>query len=373
MMKERRLESKTCSTPFIALADMAFPISLPLPRRFWLAGFLWMMLAASSLTAVGQYRQIEVEVFVDRRAPVETTQRWAEMLNAANANRVVVKVGNLNQPTVEQVSLNNAEWIKVKGLVERNRLFLPGESFSINETLKVRQYIQRLRDDGVEVGLAEKQAFGLTGPQLVELHTLLSLPINFKTKDLPVGQALQGVSQMLNADFKMDTTAKRALAGDHTILEELEGFSLGTAIAIMVRPLGLVFQPERLQGQPMKLMLVDSREAKEHWPIGWPIEEVPVKAEPKLFERLDLEIRGFPLKTTLDAIEKRTQVPFIYDQNSIARAGIDIEETKVTLVQQKATYISAINKVLGQTKPRLKQEIRKDESGKSFLWIAPIQ
>jgi hypothetical protein len=325
------------------------------------------------LTSFGQYRQIEVEVVVDRRAPVETSQQWAEMLNTAQANRVIVKVGNLGQPSVDQTRLNQTEWIKVRGFVDRNRLLLPGESFALNDGVKIRQYIQRLRDDGVAVGLAEKHAFGLTGPQLVELHNLLSEPIRFQTKDLPVGQALEKISQILNTVFEVDTTADLALAGDSTILEELEGFSLGTAIAIIVRPLGLVFQPERLQGQPLKLLLVDSRETKEHWPIGWPIEEVPVNAEPRLFERLDLEIRGFPLKTTLDAIEKRTRVPFVYDQNSLARSGIELMETKVTLVQQKTTYISAINKLLGQTKPRLKSELRKDEAGKTFLWIAPIQ
>ncbi len=90
---------------------------------------------------------------------------------------------------------------------------------------------------------------------------------------------------------------------------------------------------------------------------------------PRLFERLQLEIRGFPLKDALGAIEKRTGVPFFYDYNTFARAGVELKATKVTLVQDKASFMVAIDKLLRQSKPKLIDELRVDENGKPFLWI----
>jgi hypothetical protein len=121
------------------------------------------------------------------------------------------------------------------------------------------------------------------------------------------------------------------------------------------------------------LAIVNSQKSQEHWPIGWPPEALPVKIAPKLFERLDLEIRGFPLQATLDAIEKRTEVNFVYDHNGIVRAGIETSEVNVSLVQNKVTYMTAIGKLLRQTKPGMIQELRVDEAGKPFLWISTMR
>ena len=154
-----------------------------------------------------------------------------------------------------------------------------------------------------------------------------------------------------------------------TVAEELNGVSAGTALAVVLRPLGLVWQPRRLPGKPLELMIVDSQESLENWPIGWPLERPPVQIEPRLFERLQLEIRGYPLGDALDAIEKRTGVSFFYDHNSLARAGVELKKTKVTLIQDKASFMVAIDKLLRQCKPQLIDELRVDENGKPFLWI----
>lgn len=330
-------------------------------------------LIASTSTAFSQSRMIELEVYVEDRAPLGTAQNWMEALNHCGADRISVKTGSLTAPVAEETELGKSSMILVKGTIDRNRLRLPGGSFGISDKAGIAALLKRIREDGTAVALADKMAFGLTAPQLVELNTQLSAPINFSTKGANVRDSLTQISQRTGHKFQLDEAASKALAGNDTILEELRGISAGTAIAIIVRPLGLVLQPERKQGEPAKLAIIDAQSSKEHWPIGWPPEQLPVRAAPKLFERLDLEIRGFKLQSTLDAIQKRTEVPFIYDQNSLARTGIELGEVKVTLVQNKVTYMSAIGKLLRQTKPGLIQELRVDEAGKPFLWISTMR
>jgi hypothetical protein len=316
-----------------------------------------------------QQRIIELQVHADARARVGTQQRWMEMLSTVGADRVVLKTGFVAEPEIEETKLSATALVTISGSISGEKLFLPGGSFSIRDKAGIRELIQRIRDDGARVALAEKKAFGLTSDQLVELHQLMRKPLNFNTQSMSAAEFVQDISKLIGREFALDATARTALAGSATVAEELSGVSSGTALAVVLRPFGLVWQPRRLQGKPLELMIVDSGNSSENWPIGWPIENPPVQVEPRLFERLQLEIRGYPLSDALNAIEKRSGVPFFYDQNSLARAGVELAETKVTLVQDKASFMVAIDKLLRQSKPKLIDELRVDENGKAFLWI----
>lgn len=321
----------------------------------------------SSLHA--QQRIIELQIKADSRAAVGTQQRWMEVLQDVGANRVVVKTGTSSTPEIEEVQLSSSTLITITGSINRNKLILPGGSFSIRDKAAIRELIQRLRDDGVKVALAEKKAFGLTSEQLVEQHRELSKPLDFETQGESAEQVVSKISRLIGKPLSIDTAAAAALRKGGQVAEELKGVAAGSALAVVLRPLGLVLEPGRQQGREIELKIVDYRESQENWPIGWPIQTTPVSAEPRLFERLQLEIRGFPLADAMSAIEKRTGVPFFYDHNSFARHGVDISQTKVTLVQDKASFMVAIDKLLRQSKPKLKYELRQDENGKSFLWI----
>ncbi len=318
-------------------------------------------------------RSIEIEIFIDAREVVRSGQQWAETLQKSGADRVNIRTGKIDRPEVDIVQLSSGELIAIKAAVARNRLYLPGGNFGMTEISGIKRLIQSIRDDGVETGLAEKQAFGLTAAQLVALHDLLAQPVRFSTKGIPLQKMLDQLEAQLGHSFQLDQTAIREVDQTSAFQSELRGMSSGTALAVVLRPQQLVMQPHREQGRDVELRIVPSRNADEFWPVGWPSEMTPVKTEPKLFQRLDLQIQGYPLKTTLDAIEKRMGVQMVFDWYAIEQAGIDLEKTKVSFEKDNATYISAINQLLGQARPRLKQELRLDESGRPFLWVTTLR
>lgn len=318
---------------------------------------------------IAQQRIVELQIRADARARVGTQQRWMEMLSTVGADRVATKTGSISEPEIEETKLSSTSLVTITGMISGEKLYLPGGSFSIRDKARIRELIQRIRDDGARVALAEKKAFGLTSEQLVELHQAMRKPLNFDTRSANSAEVVQKISRLIGRRLELDATARTALAGSESVSEELNGVSSGTALAVVLRPLGLVWQPRRLQGKPLELTIVDSGSSSENWPIGWPIENPPVQVEPRLFERLQLEIRGYPLSDALNAIEKRSGVPFFYDHNSLARNGVELAETKVTLIQEKASFMVAIDKLLRQSKPKLIDELRVDENGKTFLWI----
>ena len=154
------------------------------------------------------------------------------------------------------------------------------------------------------------------------------------------------------------------------ITEELQGVTGGTALAAILRPLGLVMVPRREQGGDTKLHVVDSTATEEHWPIGWPTESPLKTYEPKLFDRQNIAIQNYQLDQALSAIQRRVAIPFLFDQNSLARAGIELSATDVTLVRENLAYMVAIQKLLSQSRPRMRAEMRLDEAGKPFLWFS---
>jgi len=122
----------------------------------------------------------------------------------------------------------------------------------------------------------------------------------------------------------------------------------GTALAVLVKPLGLVLQPDREQGQQVQVHIKRPEAGKKSWPVGRELESAPVLVEPRMFQKL----------------------PFIYDDQVIAAEGIEVSKTLVSISNKNGNLMVMINKLLRETKPkRLSGKLRVDDAGKAFLWV----
>ena len=324
--------------------------------------------------AFGQSRYVELEV-VSSGGELGSQQEVMQMLSGVGADRVSVRTArNVVRPSVEESNAGELKTVRVVGVLDGSKIrFAGGKTFTLRDANGIRSFIQELRADGSTVTMAEKKAFGLTSEQLVAVYEDLSAEVTTATKGQPSNQVVERLVQGLQEEVTFSRAASAAL--DTTaVLEEYQGLSTGTALSGILRPLGLVLSPRREQGQDLQFFIATAEEVEEHWPVGWPIEEPPVEVAPELFEKLDdVSINNFALKDALDAIQGRVGVPFLYDQNSMARSSIDINQLQVTLVRKKMMYYTVVRKLVSQNKPSLSLEIRKDENDKPFLWIAPSQ
>ena len=84
--------------------------------------------------------------------------------------------------------------------------------------------------------------------------------------------------------------AGNVVRSEEPVLDELQGFSYGTALAVVLRPLGCVIVPEKKLGSETKLVVRDASEVEKPWPIGWEIRVSPVKVAPDYFKTLNTEI-----------------------------------------------------------------------------------
>ena len=321
-----------------------------------------------SSAQVGMRNRIEFEIMADAQGGIDDNQRWLEALSDVGADNVRIVQGS-SRIGVEKIAGSGGTTYKITGLLDNNRLLLPKGRFGIRDTAKIKEYIESLRADGAEVALADKMAFGLTAQQLVDLHTDLSRPLTETSVDKTPQQILQLVQRSVSTPFVIDPAAANALRDDYTLVDELNGLSHGTALAASLRPLGLVLAPVREQGKTTEIRIVPSLSAPEFWPVGWPLEQRLDLAVPKLFEKIPVNIQNFSLAKTLPAIQKMMKMPFLYDYNSIALGGVDMEKVRVNVQSERMSFQIILSKIFSQSRG-LRYEVRADEAGTPFIWIS---
>lgn len=317
---------------------------------------------------------ITLEIAPDSRGALGSQQKWMQALQNVGATRVVSGLsGGTAQASIDEKENTRSISIRVTGFIEKGKLVLPGGKFSIRETKKIKALLDGFRKDGAEVTLSEKKAFGLTAKQLVWLHNQLTVKVEISTKGQELSKVINALATPVteNSQIKLvqDKMTRRVLAGAEIVNEELQGLSTGTALAAILRPAGLVLEPVHVKANEIELHIKDSRASDEHWPVGWPPKIPPVRAEPKLFTKMPIQIRNVPLDKVMTALQQKADVPFLYDQNTMAREGIEMDKTKVDLSEKNGTLAVVADRLLRQTRPRMSSEIRVDEAGKGFLWI----
>ena len=128
------------------------------------------------------------------------------------------------------------------------------------------------------------------------MHRQLAKPAVESTKGRATDTVVQEIC--LAANVRLQLADRGSLAND-PVLDELQGLSSGTALAAVLRPLGLVIVPEiiepKLQGTRFVMSVSDVRRAKEHWPIGWPSKKKPYELVPKLWDKVDVEVAETPV------------------------------------------------------------------------------
>lgn len=332
----------------------------------WIAALGW--LAGTGLAAArAADPRVDLEIALEANPVGADMRAWSEMLSQAGFSSVRVRTAGKDSPALQKSGPAAAPAFHVVGvLTADNQLLLPKGRFALRDRAAIEQWLRKLRDDGEDGISIKPSAFGLLPKQLVAVHEALEAPVNFSTLGKQPREVARQIAQRLTLKFTTDPAGQRALAADEPVLDELQGLSSGTALAAVLRPVGLVLVPEK-SGGDLRLRIADGRTAPEHWPVGWPLKErTPAETLPDLFKFLNVEIAQTPLAEALAAIGSRVKAPLLIDRNAVAKESIDLH-AKVTLPKANTFYAKALDRLLSQA--RLKYELRIDEADHPFLWI----
>jgi hypothetical protein len=337
-------------------------------RNAFLGSPLIIALLGNGLVSAAEPR-VDLEVVADAGFIGTDARAWSEMLTQAGFSSVRVKGSGTDSPSMQTLGTAAAPAYRVVGVITAaNQLLLPRGRFGLNDRALIENWLRRLRDGGEDAINIKPAAFGLLPKQLVAVHEALAVPVQGSTLGQPPRETAKKIADRLAYKFTSDETAQRLLAEGEPIADELEGISSGTALAAILRPLGLVMFPEK-SGPDIRLRIATSKGAKEHWPVGWPLKGNPGETLPELFKFLKVNIGDAQLSEAVTAIAGRVKAPVLYDHNGLAAARTNLN-AKVSLTESNIFYSRALDRLLSQAK--LKYEIRLDEADKPFLWITAV-
>jgi hypothetical protein len=334
-----------------------------------LGTFIVATCAANVLSSAAEPR-VDLEVAIEAGFIPTESRAWSEMLSQAGFSSVRIKSGMNESPSMQTMGTPSAPAYRVVGiLTSSNQLLLPKGRFGLGDRSAIEAWVRKLREGGEDAINIKPAAFGLLPKQLVAVHEALAVRVEASTLGRPPREVAKQIADRLSLKFISDEASQRTLASGEPVADELIGLTSGTALAAVLRPLGLVMFPEK-SGSDIRLRIAASSSAKEQWPVGWPLKGNPNETLPELFKQLKVEINNTPLSEALTAIGSRIKAPLLIDHNALARGEINLN-AKVSLPAGNTFYSKALDRLLFQA--RLKYDLRLDEADKPFLWITTLK
>jgi hypothetical protein len=317
---------------------------------------------------------IDLEVIVEERSSVTAQQEWLKRLSELKLAGLTIRSAREGEePEILNRGTEDRPRYKIVGFLTRNEtLILKGGQFGRNDMNKLRAFFETLGVQGVEGVTKRRTLFGLTDDQLITLSKNLEPVVDFESKGKPPAEVVSQLGEGIEPAIVVSATAQQAFKDATPCRDEVKGITSGTALAVIVRPYGLVVQP-MLVGRNVELHVVKPLENAESWPVGWPLEDgVTEKAAiPALMEFITVEIKDIDVPQALGALQERLEAPFLFDHNQLAKHGIEPAKIEVSVPPGRSYYKKILERVLFQAK--LKSEIRTDELGKPIVWITTIK
>ena len=317
-------------------------------------------------------------------APVSSYHSWSRELGKAGVRNVRIRAAR-SSDRIDIQTRGGGQYptYDVSGMIETGGdLLLPGARFSPGDARRVAQWVEDLAQEGPPQSREPKGPFGLTKSRFDKVIDDLDRVADFSTVGETRAAVVERIAGNLDMPLRIKPELKASLARDK-LKAELAGFSSGTVLAFVLRPLGLGFVPcQSDDGELAYVVLpVESDAAtaaatganatSKSWPVGWPPKGPRRKVLPGLFKFHTVSIQNVSLGEVLEAIAAKLDVAVLVDRLALGSRGIDPEKIDVSFPQSRTTYGLVLNRVL--SKSMLKYELRVDEAGRPFLWVKTLK
>jgi len=300
-------------------------------------------------------------------------QQWYRMVTEAGVAKLdirAVRAGE-NIEIVTRESASGVVYVVHGRLSARGELVVPGGRFQLKDRSKLAAWIKDLDHGGPPAAPGEARPFGLAKTDFAKVHDDLARPTSIATAGVDRRTAIEQLQKELALKLVDRGQLATAILPQDLVTEELRGLTRGTALACLLRPVGLAMQPRRGDRGQIEYHVARVEEVAEAWPIGLPAEDNARDTLPGLFDFLTAEIADRPVTDVIDAVEAHVSAPLLIDHYALGVHDIDPAKELVTHPKKRTYYLSLLRTVLFQAK--LTSQLRTDEAGKPFVWITTIQ
>lgn len=247
-------------------------------------------------------------------------------------------------------------------------------SFQPGERQKIKQWIDDLKTYGAQGTPEGKPLWGLTEEQFAKVYEGVTDVSTSDSRDKELTDAIAELPLPAEFPIRWTDAAKKQLArGKDTAMvrQSTQGFTVATALAVMLRDHGLGFRPARTPAGTMELVIERPENAGDVWPVGWPLKLPRQQAAPGLFKLQQVFFDEIPLQEVLAKGSQATKVPMLFDYTALDRHDEEWASVAATFPLRQATWHTVIKDVLNKRK--LTCDLWQDEAGRPFLDVTTVK
>ena len=156
------------------------------------------------------------------------------------------------------------------------------------------------------------------------------------------------------------------------VQNRVRGLTCGTVLALVLAEAGLGFHPIRTPDGRIELAVEPLQPGVQAWPVGWdlPDENDQSQVAPNLFKFVEIGFTDAAVQDVLDAAAAAIELPILVDYYAVRQKGVDLDQKTVSYPQKRTSWSLMLNTVI--RKSELIKEVRADEKGQPFVYIAPF-
>lgn len=319
---------------------------------------------------------ISVELVAGAEGVGYQAQLWRPVFEQLSVD-VQIRTGNVNdKPEIKEDNIAGIRRVKVIGALDRQgRIVLPDRTFTRSQSENLGKYLDDLKKFGQQGNPAGQPLWGLNAEQFGEFYKAFSEKVDKPAKELTLKKAMEELSLPEKYPVRMTKKAEEWLEtefpGEPEFRQSLEGFSRGTAFAMLLNDYGLGFRPARTPSGDIEITIEPIRETTKIWPVGWQLKDSRQKTAPGLFQLVPIDLEDVALMDVLNAVTVKSKVPVRYDHYRIEANGLNLDNIRVNYPPRQTSFSLLLR---GITNPNLlAYDLKIDELGQPFIWIRPLR
>ena len=318
-------------------------------------------------------RSLDIEVLIQSQPSYRIkSQEWGRVFQKLGYNVRFREPRSGEAPRVEDLDRDDFRATHVvAAMAASGAIRIGAEQFEIDNPEPLTLVLEKLQRHGAKGPPESSPTWGLTDDQFKEVTRLLGVPCE-KTIELQSSiLAIESIGLPGNMRMKFteaarqQALAKRPDSAPESI--ELQGFTKGSAIAIVLAQYGLGFRPKYIAPGQYDIEIDRGDESNNLWPIGWKPEQSFSEILPAYFRAIPLDVEDVEVNALVGAISDKLGVPHFSSAYALTIKGLDLDTLKYTRRDDRiapARLLTAVG-----DKFELGFDVRVDEAGKLFLWV----
>lgn len=317
---------------------------------------------------------VEIKLLANTDGGGLHSQQWIKILEPLDVS-IQIQRPRDEKPEVRERIVGTLRYVTATGTLDRSgRISFPTRSFDPGEGAKLREWINELKTYGAQGTPDGQPMWGLSKEQFTALYEALVKPANAEYRDLPLTEAIAKLPLPKEYPVRLSQAALAVLkapGAKSRVRQEVKGFSVATALAIMLNDCKLGFRPNRTPEGGLELLVEPIGTKQTLWNIGWPLQKQRIKAAPKFFAMTLIELDNVSLADLLPTVAELTETPVMLDYYEIEEKNIDFPSLKVSVKRTQTSWSVALKSAVVTRK--LSREIWQDEAGRAFVWITTVR